>query len=73
MTVIKLKENESIEEALRRFKRECEKAGIMQEIRKREHYESPSVKKKHKMQEIKRKYRKKTVSKNKRTGKTQSR
>lgn len=54
---IRLRENESIEEALRRFKRQCERDGVMQEIKKREYYESPSVRRKKKMQEAKRKQR----------------
>ena len=37
-----------MESAIRRFKKQCEKAGIIAEIRKREHYEKPSVKKKKK-------------------------
>ena len=48
MVGIKLRENESIEEALRRFKRECDRNGLMQEIKRREYYESPSVKRKRK-------------------------
>ncbi len=48
MTTIKLKDGESIEGALKRFKKATEKAGILSEIRKREHYEKPSVKKKKK-------------------------
>ena len=55
MVVIKVRENESIEEALRRFKKECERNGIMQEIKRREYYESPSVKRKRKAQEARRK------------------
>ena len=43
-----VKENETLDSALRRFKRNCAKAGIQQEIRKREHYEKPSVKRKKK-------------------------
>jgi small subunit ribosomal protein S21 len=43
-----VKENETLDSALRRFKRSCAKAGIMQEVRKREHYEKPSVKRKKK-------------------------
>ena len=46
MSSIIVKENESLDSALRRFKRSCAKAGIQQEIRKREHYEKPSVKRK---------------------------
>ena len=55
--VIRVRENESIEDALRRFKRECERDGIMQEIKKREFYESPSVRRKKKSAELKRKLR----------------
>ena len=55
MVGIKLRENESIEEALRRFKRECDRNGIMQEIKRREYYESPSVKRKRKAQEARKK------------------
>jgi small subunit ribosomal protein S21 len=43
-----VKESESLDSALRRFKRNCAKAGIQQEIRKREHYEKPSVRRKKK-------------------------
>ncbi len=46
MSEVKLKDNESLDNALRRFKKNCAKAGIMQEVRKREHYEKPSVKRK---------------------------
>ena len=53
-----VKENESLDSALRRFKRSCAKAGIQQEIRKREHYEKPSVKRKKKSEAArKRKYK----------------
>ena len=45
---VKIKENESFEQALKRFKKQCEKAGIMYELRKREHYEKPSVRRKKK-------------------------
>ncbi len=44
----RVKENESFELALKRFKKQCEKAGILSEVRKREHYEKPSIKKKKK-------------------------
>jgi len=39
MPAVKLKENEPFDIALRRFKRACEKAGILSEVRRREHYE----------------------------------
>src|SRR4030042_1441817 len=48
MPGVKIKEGESFENALKRFKKQCEKAGILSEIRKREHYEKPSVKRKKK-------------------------
>ncbi len=48
MSEIRVKENESLENALKRFKRSCQKAGIQQEVRKREHYVSPSLKRKQK-------------------------
>lgn len=48
MTGVRIRENESIESAIRRFKKQCEKAGILAELRKREHYDKPSVKRKKK-------------------------
>ena len=42
------KEGESIDSALKRFKRSCAKAGVIAEVRKREHYESPIVKRRKK-------------------------
>ena len=48
MPVIHVREEESFENALRRFKRKCEKAGILTELKKRQHYEKPSVKRKRK-------------------------
>jgi small subunit ribosomal protein S21 len=48
MPVIKLKDNESIEVALKRFKKSCEKAGILTELRRREFHDKPSIKKKKK-------------------------
>jgi len=49
MPGVKVRENEPFENALRRFKKQCEKAGILSEIRKREHYEKPSVRRKRKL------------------------
>ncbi len=48
MTGVRVKDGESFETAMKRFKKQCEKAGILSEIRKREHYEKPSVKRKKK-------------------------
>lgn len=45
---VRLKDGESFESILRRFKKQCEKAGILSEIRKREHYEKPSIRQKKK-------------------------
>ena len=57
MVFVKIREGETIEEALRRFKRECERNGILREIKRREHYISPSMKKKLKAQDARRKQR----------------
>ncbi|MDR1467037.1 MAG: 30S ribosomal protein S21 [Oscillospiraceae bacterium] len=48
MSIIKIKNNESIDSALRRFKKQCSRAGVISEVRKREAYEKPSVKRKKK-------------------------
>ena len=48
MPLIKVREDESLENALKRFKRKCEKSGVLTEIKKRQHYEKPSVKRKRK-------------------------
>jgi small subunit ribosomal protein S21 len=49
MPGVKIRDNESFENALRRFKKQCEKAGILSEIKKREFYEKPGVRRKKKM------------------------
>jgi small subunit ribosomal protein S21 len=46
MSEIKIKDNESLEQALKRFKKQCAMSGVLSEFKKREHYEKPSVKKK---------------------------
>lgn len=45
---VRIKDNESLDNALKRFKRNCAKAGIHSDLRKHEHYESPSVKRRKK-------------------------
>jgi small subunit ribosomal protein S21 len=55
MVFIKLREGEGVEEALRRFKRECERNGIMREFKRRQHYAPPSVRRKLKAAEARRK------------------
>ena len=59
MSVIKVKENESIEQAIRRFKKACEKAGILAEVRKREFYEKPTSVRKRKAAAAVKRYAKK--------------
>ena len=48
MPSVKLRENEPFEVALRRFKRTCEKAGVLTETRRREFYEKPTTVRKRK-------------------------
>ena len=48
MSEIRVKENESLESAIKRFKRSCAKDGVIAEYKKREHYVSPSLKRKQK-------------------------
>ncbi len=49
MPFVKVRENESFENALRKFKKQCERDGILSEVKKREHYDKPSLKKKKKI------------------------
>ena len=48
MSEVRVKENESLDSALRRWKKSCARAGTLAEVRKREHYEKPSVRRKKK-------------------------
>ncbi len=48
MPVVNVRDDEPFENALRRFKRKCEKSGILTEVKKRQHFEKPSVKRKRK-------------------------
>ncbi len=43
LAMVRIKDGESFEGAFRRFKKSCEKAGILSEVKKREHFEKPSV------------------------------
>ena len=45
---VRVREGEPFERALRRFRRQVERAGILKEVRRRQHYEKPSVRKKKK-------------------------
>ena len=55
MAEIRVGENESLDNALKRFKRQCALSGVMSEVRKREHYDKPSVKRKKKAEAARRK------------------
>jgi small subunit ribosomal protein S21 len=48
MPQVRVKENEPFEVAMRRFKRSCEKAGVLAEVRRREFYEKPTAERKRK-------------------------
>jgi len=48
LSEVKVGKNETLDSALRRFKRSCQKSGVLSELRRREHYEKPSVKRKKK-------------------------
>lgn len=57
MTKTNVKKGESIDDALRRFKRSVSKSGTLREARKREHYEKPSVRRKKKSEEVRKRNR----------------
>ena len=57
MTVVKIRDDESFEKALRRFTKSCERSGILADIRKHQHFEKPSEKRKRKMAAARRKTR----------------
>jgi small subunit ribosomal protein S21 len=43
VAIVRIRDGEAFEQAMRRFKKQCEKAGILTELKKREHFEKPSV------------------------------
>ena len=58
MSEVRVKEGESLDSALRRFKRQCARSGVLAEVRRREAYEKPSVRRKKKSEAArKRKYK----------------
>jgi len=57
MSEVYISEDESFDRALKRFKKKCEKAGILSDLRKHRHYEKPSERKKRKMNAARRKQR----------------
>ena len=59
MTTVKVGETETLDSALKRFKRKCQKDGIIGDLRKRQAYEKPSVKRKRKAELARKRNRKK--------------
>ena len=66
MPFIKVKENETFDIALRRFKRSCEKAGLLAEVRKREFYEKPTAVRKRKATAAAKRHHKKVMRESRR-------
>ena len=66
MPSVKVKENEPFDVALRRFKRSCEKAGVLTEVRRREFYEKPTSVRKRKQAAAVKRHLKKLSRENKR-------
>ncbi|MCP4568737.1 MAG: 30S ribosomal protein S21 [FCB group bacterium] len=58
MTGVKVRDDESFEKALRRFNKFCEKMGILSDVKKHQHFEKPSERKKRKLNAARRKLRK---------------
>ncbi|HIK27645.1 MAG: 30S ribosomal protein S21 [Oscillatoriaceae bacterium SKW80] len=56
MSEVRLGENESIDSALRRFKKKIQKAGILSEVKRREYYEKPSLRRKRKAEASRKRY-----------------
>ena len=61
MSEVRVGENESLESALKRFKSKCARSGDLAEVRKREHYEKPSVKRRKKQEAARRKRSRKSM------------
>jgi len=55
MPEVRVHEDESFENALRRFKKKCEKAGVLSDVRRHQHFEKPSEKRKRKLNAARRK------------------
>ena len=67
MPQVKLKEGEPVDVAIRRFKRSCEKAGVLADVRKREFYEKPTQERKRKKAAAVKRYQKKLAGESVRT------
>ncbi|MEM6456763.1 MAG: 30S ribosomal protein S21 [Acidobacteriota bacterium] len=65
MPIVHVRDEESFENALRRFKRKCEKSGVLTELKKRQHFEKPSVKRKRKNLQAKKKIARKLAEERK--------
>lgn len=66
MPNVRVKENEPFEVAMRRFKRSCEKAGVLAEVRRREFYEKPTTERKRKAAAAVKRHLKKLARENRR-------
>jgi small subunit ribosomal protein S21 len=66
LAIIQVEEGEPIDRALKRFKKECQKAGIQAEVRRREFHEKPSVKRKRKEEAARRKLRRRMLKQRRR-------
>ncbi len=64
MPAVKVRDGENFERALRRFTKACEKAGLMSDIRKHQHFEKPSERRKRKLNAARRKMRKLQIMEN---------
>lgn len=64
MPSVKVRDGENFEKAFRRFTKACEKAGLMSEIKKHQHFEKPSERRKRKINAAKRKIRKMQILEN---------
>ena len=64
MPIVKVRENEPFDVALRRFKRSCEKAGVLSEVRRREFFEKPTWERKRKKAAAKKRHLKKVAREN---------
>ena len=62
MSEVHLKDNESLDSALKRFKRNCAKSGVLSDLRKKEYYQSPSVKRRKKSEAARKKKNKSIIS-----------
>ncbi|NOZ60341.1 MAG: 30S ribosomal protein S21 [Calditrichaeota bacterium] len=66
MPGVKVREGESFEKAFKRFTKACEKSGLMSEIKKHQHFEKPSERRKRKLNAARRKMRKLQIMENNR-------